>query len=173
MDWQVITGISSTVIALCALGFTIWQGMQTRKHNRISYRPHLTTWTHRNTEKGFYAIELINNGIGPAVIENFIVKVDDKRISGDGTEPMEKALKIVFPNLAYQSHQSYVALGYSMAPKERCTVVAVQFLGQQFPSKEFVEHALSRGDLEISYKSLYEEVFQLSTKRERALPLTQ
>lgn len=166
-----IIGLSSTVIALCALGFSFWQGAQARKHNRLSFRPHLTTWTHANAEKGYYAVELINNGLGPAVIEDFSVKVDGKRISGDGAEPIEKAFKIIFPNLSYQSHHSYVAKGYSMAPKERCTVVAVQFSGPQLPSKEFVEHAFNRGDLEISYKSFYEEIFYLSTQEEKSKPL--
>jgi hypothetical protein len=171
MGWTVITGISSGVIALCALGISIWQGSQARKHNKLSFKPHLTTWTHRNVQKGFYAIELINNGLGPAIIESFVVNVDGKRISGDGTVPIEKALKIVFPNHSYESHHSYVAKGYSMAAKERCTIVAVQFTGPQFPSSEFVEHALNRSDLEIAYKSFYEEVFNLSTQKEKSKKL--
>ena len=168
VDWQVITGISSTVIALCALVFSFWQGAQIKKHNRLSVKPHLTTWTHRNSDKGFYAVELINNGIGPAVIEDFVLKIDGKRISGDGTEPIEKALKILFPNFSYQTNHSYLAKNYSMAPKERCTVVSVQFVGPQFPSPEVVEHALNRGDLEISYKSFYEEDFYYSSQEEKS-----
>lgn len=167
MDWSAITGISSSIIALSALAYSIWQGIQARKHNRLSFRPHLTTWSHSDAEKGFYAVELINNGIGPAVIDEFVIKVDEKRISGEGVEPLEKALKIIFPNLSYQAHHSYVARGYSMAPKERCTVVAIQFTGHQHPPKEFVEHAINRGDMEIAYKSFYEERFWFSTKDEK------
>jgi len=168
IDWQVITGISSTVIALCALVFSFWQGAQIKKHNMLSFRPHLTTWTRQNSDTGFYTVELINNGIGPAIIEDFVLKVDGKRISGDGTEPIEKALKILFPNLSYQSNHSYLAKNYSMAPKERCVVVSVQFSGPQLPSSEAVEHALNRGDLEISYKSFYEENFHYSSQEEKS-----
>src|SRR3990172_12584537 len=125
LNWQVIAGISTTIIALCALALSIWQGMQTRRHNRLSFRPHLTTWTNRDAEKGFYRIELINNGIGPALIEEFLVKVDGKVISGLGTEPIEKGLKIIFPNLYYTSHHGYVGKGYSMAAKERVTIAAI------------------------------------------------
>jgi hypothetical protein len=163
-----VTGISSVVIALCALGLSVWQGMVARKHNKLSFRPHLTTWSHSDAEKGFYVLELINNGIGPAVIEEFSIKVDGKLISGDGAECIEKALKIVLPNLPYKAQQSYLAKGYSMAPKERCTVLAVQFLGKPLPSKEFVEHAFTRGDLDISYKSFYDEKFQFSTQEEKS-----
>lgn len=165
-DWSVITGISSAVIALCALGLSIWQGCLARTHNRLSVRPHLTTWTHSDAEKGFYAVELINNGIGPAVIEEFTVKVDGMPIYGDRTEVIEKTLKIVLPNLPYRSQQSYLANGYVMAPKERCTIFAVQFTGQPLPSKEFAQHAMNRGDLEISYKSFYGEKLPLFTTQE-------
>ncbi|WP_324779579.1 hypothetical protein [Thiobacillus sedimenti] len=168
MEWQTITGISSVVIALCALVFSFWQGAQTKKHNRLSVRPHLTTWTHSNSDKGFYAVELVNNGIGPAIIEDFVLKIDGKQISGNGTEPIEKALKILFPNFSYHSNHSYLAKNYSIVPKERCIVVSVQFLGPQFPAPEVVEHALNRGDLEISYKSFYEENFHFSSWEEKS-----
>lgn len=165
-DWSVITGISSVVIALSALGFSIFQGKQAQKHSKLSVRPHLTTRTHSDAEKGFYVVELINNGIGPAIIEEFTVKVDGKLVSGDGAEMIEKALKIVLPNLSYRSQQSYLGMGYVMAPKEKSTVFAVQFTGQPLPSKEFVEHAMNRGDLEISYKSFYNEKLPIFTTQE-------
>jgi len=168
LDWQVLTGISSSVIALCALTFSIWQGHQARKHNRLSFRPHLTTWAHSNVEKGFYAVDLINNGLGPALIEEFVVKVDGKVVRGEGIESLEKALKIVFPNHNYQSHHAYVAKGYAMGAKDKCTILAIQFTGQPLPSREFVEHAFNRGDLEVAYKSFYEEQFHLSTEKEKS-----
>lgn len=168
MEWQVLTGVSSCIIALCALIFTIWQGIQARKHNKLSYRPHLTTWTHSNADKGFYAVELINNGLGPALIEDFLVKVDGKVIPGEGTGPIEKALKILFPNHIYKSSHAFVAKGYSMAAKEKCTIVAVQFMKQPWPTREFVEHAIKRGNIEIIYKSFYKEPFRLSTEEEKS-----
>ena len=97
-----------------------------------------------------------------------MVTVDGKIIKGEGAEPIEKALKIIFPNYNYQSHQSYVAKGYSMAAKEKCTIVAVQFTEQPWPTREFVEHAFNRGDIEIVYKSFYEEPFRLSTKEKKS-----
>ena len=168
MNWVTITGISSAVIALCALVFSIWQGILTRKHNKLSFRPHLTTWTNRIAEKGFYSIDLINNGLGPAIISSFSLKIDRKLISGEGTEPIEKALKILFSGSAYKSQQSFLAKGYSMAAKERCHLVAVQFLNNLFPSTEIVEHAINRCELEITYKSFYEEEFYFNSEKEKS-----
>ena len=167
MDWQSITGASSVVIALCALAISIWQGAQARKHNRLSFRPHLATWTHKNAETGSYEVELMNNGLGPAMIKKFALFVDGKLISGDGTEPIEKTLKILFPNIPYQSQQSYLSNGYSMAPKERCSIIKLRFTTPQLLTLELVEHASRRCDLEICYTSFYGEVFHLSTQKER------
>jgi hypothetical protein len=168
VDWQVIIGISSSIIALCALIFTIWQGFQARKHNKLSCRPHLTTWTIIKADEGFYSVELVNNGLGPALIEKFILKVDGKIIPGERTEPIKKALKILFPNHNYKSEQSFVSKGYSMAAKDKCNIVTIQFTNPPFPNREFVEHEMNRGDVEIFYKSFYNETFRLSTEEERA-----
>lgn len=166
MQWQVIIGISSVVIAICAIVVSIWHGVQTRKHNKLSCKPHLTTWTHIDNDKAFYFVELINNGLGPALIEKFTVKVDGEIISGERTESIEKALKILFPNLNYKSYHSFVAKGYSMAANDKRKIIVIQF-NQPLPDPEFVEEALKRSDIEVAYKSFYEEPFLLSTEEER------
>jgi hypothetical protein len=161
LNWQFITGISTTVIALCALVFSIWHGWQIRRHNKLSVRPNLTTWTNIYTGNGYYKLELVNNGIGPALIESFLIKVDDKLISGQGAESIENALKIIFPNLEYKPFYGYVSKGYSMVANERITIVEIQFLKQPFPTLKFMDDAINRTSLDIDYKSLYKELFHL------------
>ena len=97
-----------------------------------------------------------------------MIKVDGKVISGEGTEPIEKALKILFTSHTYKSHHAFVAKGYSMAAKEKSTIVAIQFINQPFPTREFVNHAMKRGNIEIIYKSFYKEFFRLSTSDEKS-----
>ncbi len=98
MKWEVITGISTCVVALCALIFTIWQANQIRKHNRISVTPHITTWTHTDSEKNLLIVEVMNNGIGPAMINSVSLFVDGEQITGEDTEPIKIGLKQLFPN---------------------------------------------------------------------------
>ncbi|WP_319405703.1 hypothetical protein [uncultured Desulfosarcina sp.] len=169
MNWEIIVGISSVVIALCALIFSFWQGVQSRRHNRISFRPHLTSWTHDRHTQGFYAVELLNNGLGPALINRFTIKVDDKIISGEGTEPIKKALQILFPNdqYPYDAKHSYLGSRYSMGAKDRCVVVVLQFKGEKLPSPEFVKHAIDRADLEVNYESFYGEKFFFNSADEK------
>lgn len=168
MDCGAIIGISSAVIALCAIILTIWQIKQAQKHNRLSFKPHLTSWAHQDSEKGSYAFELINKGLGPALIENFTVKIDGKIISGEGTEPIEKGLKILFPNSQYRTYQAFMAKGYSMAAKEKLKIVAVEFSDQTSLTPEAIEHAFNRADLVIKYKSFYKEEYTYSSEDEKS-----
>src|SRR3990167_560763 len=140
-NWQFITGISTIVIAVCALAFSIWQGMQTRKHNKLSVRPHLTAWVKRDAVKRFYSIELINNGIGPALIEEFLIKVDDKVIAGKGIEQINKVWDMIFPNFRFNHVCNLITKGDCIAAKEKVVFMEIHFLQEPFPTFEFLENA--------------------------------
>ncbi|MBK9595445.1 MAG: hypothetical protein IPO57_08835 [Rhodocyclales bacterium] len=170
MSWEAIAGLSSAVIALCALGLTVWQAKITRYHNRLSVTPHLTTWSQRDVANNRYSVELLNNGIGPALVESFYIHVDGQLISGEGMEPIEKALKILFPQYQYASWQSFVAKGYMMAEKEARNLVTIVFQGEKVPTPAEVEHATKRARLLITYKSIYGDEFTLDSTAFRANP---
>lgn len=55
------------VIALCAVLVSVWQMQAAQKHNRLSVRPFLETFTGWVGE-GTWQISLSNHGIGPAII---------------------------------------------------------------------------------------------------------
>lgn len=167
LESETVAAISSAIIALCALGYTVWQGKQLQKHNKLSFRPHLTSWSHRNSDQGVYVVDVINNGLGPAIIENFEVFLDGKLIQGEGTEPIAKALNILFPNVGFQAHQTHMANGYCMAAKEECRILAIKFKAPVPLAEEAIEHAFQRADLIIKYRSFYEEEFTYSSVEER------
>jgi hypothetical protein len=112
---------------------------------------------------------LLNNGIGPALIKSFQIRVDGQAIIGEGTEPIEKALKLLFSQYQYTSSQAYVANGYMMGAKEIHNLVTVRFSGERVPKPEEVEHAWKRGNVIIEYESIYKEkaTFNASTRFER------
>ena len=101
MDWQIVIGIASIVIASCAVIVSVWHGWVTRKHNKLSCKPHLTTWNYSAEKEGCYAVELMNNGLGPALIKEFLIKVDGKVIHGEGSKVIEKALKTARAQFGY------------------------------------------------------------------------
>jgi len=163
MNWEMGVGISSVVIAVCALATSIWQASLARKHSIISHRPHLTSWTHNSTSKGLYEVELLNNGLGPALIKNFVVRVDGKVMTGEMTEPLSKALELLFPEHPNIANFSFMGKNYAMPAKDCCSVVSIQFTEDNLPSPQYVENQLNRADIEIEYESFYEEKFFFST----------
>lgn len=159
IDWQVLLGISGTVIALLALILTLWQAWVSRRHNKLSVIPYLTTWTHTNHQAYKYHVEIINNGIGPALIKSFKIFVDGHQIQGKDLELIQKCLKLLFPAYEYTSYNCYLSEGYMMAPKEKRDLVVIQFLGPTFPSPEEIEHATKRVKIFVEYESIYKDKF--------------
>jgi hypothetical protein len=171
MEDQELIGITSAAVALCALAFSLWQASQARKHNRLSVKPHLTTWVHRDDEKGRLVLDLINNGLGPAIIEHFFVTLDGVSLGHDSLEGIEKLLQKLFPDTPYGASYAALEPGYAMASKERCTIVDVRFHNKPFPTAEVVEKAIKRGRLEVTYRSFYEEQFRMSSGDASNMPL--
>jgi len=94
--WKLIAENSSSIIAICALIFTLWQLFVTRRHNELSVTPYLTTWSHIDND----------NGVGPALIKTFQVFVDERGIESQDLGLMEKTLEVLFPASVYK-YSSY------------------------------------------------------------------
>jgi len=168
LDWNTVIGISSVIIALCALAFTVWQSKQAQKHNKLSFRPHLTSWSHEDPDNKVYSAELMNNGLGPAIIDDYIFKIDGAPITGEGAETVEKALKRLFPNIQYASDQAYMAKGYSMAAKEKRKILEIRFHKDTNITPDEIHKAFKRTDLIINYKSFYNEKFTYSSENNKS-----
>ena len=68
-DVDIFIAIVSAFIALCALGLSVISLMFTRKHNRLSVRPHLRIDFCRKRPNDCKII-ICNHGLGPAIIED-------------------------------------------------------------------------------------------------------
>ena len=79
--WQpnIVIAVLSVFIAGCVLGVTIWQGLQNRKHNRISVLPLLMC--EEDLDKENTILRLVNSGVGPAIITKIELLFDDKVVS--------------------------------------------------------------------------------------------
>ena len=97
IDWQVLTGASSVVIALCALIISILHGRTTRYHNKISVRPHLSGWSESDNTNRYFSADIINNGLGPALIKGSSVRVDGSLVTGKVEEQIKNAIDFVLP----------------------------------------------------------------------------
>jgi hypothetical protein len=76
MDNNFIVSICAIIIALASLVVTIWQGIITRTHNKLSVKPIPDILT-SNFENRI-AVIIENNGTGPLIIKTFRALVGNK-----------------------------------------------------------------------------------------------
>ncbi len=115
---MIATAIASIVIATCALVATTVQGMQNRKHNRLSVKPYLKL-INNITERGnkrFINLELENCGTGPAIIKNFILEFDGKEIARNDIKKYETFLAkntsgLTFSNICFMGSNNVIKEG--------------------------------------------------------------
>ena len=87
MDTNIIIAIASVFIAACALWVTVWQGMETRKHNKNLVRPWLNvSWYENRLDAGGDAtrhseFKISNNGYGLAIVKKVVLFDDGEEIS--------------------------------------------------------------------------------------------
>lgn len=159
---DVLLPLSSLIVALLALLFTIWQFAVQRKHNRISCKPHLTKFSKLSKMDNTACLEvlLINNGLGPAFIDNFQVFYQ-----GELCVPEEAIETALGP---FISNYSFTTLGddYAIADKETVTLLWVKF---PFRTKEDIKEVTNKIDefgILVEYSSAYEKMPHLTSSPE-------
>jgi hypothetical protein len=80
--------IFAPVIAVAAIGLAVWEGIENRRHNRLSVRPRLDGGIEAGRDSnGEYArMAVESTGLGPAVIDAFRVYFDGE-IQDPGSRP--------------------------------------------------------------------------------------
>ncbi len=152
--WDYSKTNSAQVISLCALALTIYQAWMTRRHNRLSCRPHLTHWTLTNFQKGWVNISVSNNGLGPAIIRSLQLKIDGQIVKGNDSIVFQNAAAELFPNRVREGNFGHVNREFSLPPDGKVVLAELQFK-EPYPTKEEFETALRRAVLKIRYKSFY------------------
>ena len=69
-------------VSLVVVGISIWQGFETRQHNRKMVMPQIITFTTNDPFNTDWGIFLQNEGLGPAFIDFHKVTLDGKEMTG-------------------------------------------------------------------------------------------
>ena len=75
-----VLSLTAIIISVCALFVTIFQSRQIVKHNKLSVTPHLTFDSFVDEDEGTISLSISNTGVGPAIISEFILKDDGKKL---------------------------------------------------------------------------------------------
>lgn len=84
--------LSALVVAIIALGFSIWQGREQVRHNHISVEPRLTSYFSIDGKQKLWGVYVINNGMGTGFVEELNVFVDGKKVQDHEWGPFFSAL---------------------------------------------------------------------------------
>ena len=77
-----VTAIATASVALLALAVSLWQGYETRQHNRLSVRPRLvlTYKTAPVPSIKRFGLSVQNRGLGPAILHPLSLMIEDELI---------------------------------------------------------------------------------------------
>lgn len=163
MDWETSISLASAVVALCALGVTVWQGRQNDRHNKMSVRPKLTaSEDYQDDDKGrTVSFELINAGFGPAIIKDFVLIYDEKEVANNNRKAYEDFLQQLSKDVVFQSLYSFIP-DSSLLAGERYELFSFRHRHGQDVS--FIDKL----NLRVNYQSIYEdEIFVYDSKKDR------
>ena len=160
MSPEMIIAISSTVIALAALFVSIWQGILTRQHNKLSVMPRLRIDFHRAVELISIKVLLVNKGTGPAIIRSMDYGVDKLMLTGDPTIQMMAALKKVdIPTGLCYGHFFYP--DEVIAPGESVELLHFPNIEPNNPTRAQIAKSLDRLTFKIRHESIYKDKLEL------------
>ncbi|MCB0448180.1 MAG: hypothetical protein KDD03_11860 [Gelidibacter sp.] len=129
-------------IAVLALIVSIYEGYEIRKHNRLSLKPYLDGSIFMQ-EKKLFKIEIRNEGLGPAIVEEFSIYANGKKVSSWNNAMKEIGMK-KFSQLTNMKPGDIISQG------ENLTLVKIDTVLLKY-NLEYV----------IKYKSVYEESFKI------------
>ncbi|UUC20832.1 hypothetical protein NOV18_10250 [Pseudomonas asiatica] len=152
-----VPAIASGIIALLALFATVYQSHLSRKHNRLSIRPHLAIHGEEGDDCTFTVI-IRNDGLGPANIEDLKIYRDGKKLDASGEHLITKA----FEGLEKCELKSLEAISPPfILPANHSIKLAT--IGYDESIDSIDEHLENILRLEIPYTSSYGEKFKLDT----------
>ena len=69
------------IVAVIALGLTVWQGVTQIEHNKISVEPRFNSYFSNHGNDGQWGVYILNNGMGTGFIKQLVVFVDGRVVA--------------------------------------------------------------------------------------------
>ncbi len=150
-----IVSISAIIIALASIVVTTWQGIETRKHNRLSVSPKLELIF--ESGKNNFGYVLTNNGLGPSIITGKRIFIDGEEIRYTGFSGYEEFIDKLGLNDRDVSHGA-IYPGRTIRANEKIHIIRF-YLAKDDELEKILPEVYKRISIEISYKSMYDEEF--------------
>jgi hypothetical protein len=160
MDANTVIGVSAAIIALSALFVAVWQGVQIRKHNRLSTRPLLVFFNALEHTCSLPVLNLTNNGLGPAIIKESKIYLDNNSVG-----PLNEESWVSIGDKVDLFRKGFYAMGiYKNEPILPADSLNLIWIEAEKFNKEDWEHLISsmnRIKIFMKYESIYGEQFAI------------
>jgi hypothetical protein len=151
--------IMTTVLAVAAIGLAAWEGLENRRHNRLSVAPRLNSNVGVSSEQVSMTVE--SSGLGPAVIQQFRIYLDgtlvhDAGAPTAGQSPWE-ALMPAFSPKGYSVSAYAFGVGNVLRAGQDYELfrAALRDTSTVLPDSLNLSGLLDRLGVEICYCSIY------------------
>jgi hypothetical protein len=164
--WEFSGRNIASILAVCALGLTAYQAIAMRRHNHLSVRPHLGSFSARtlSPSEGRITISLVNNGLGPAFIDSFSVTLDSQPVNARVPLELEVAINRRLGSRPRNFAVGTLARGAAMLKDEIRELLRLQFPATSQAEFDGANAQLDRMRLVITYHSPYDETFVYDSK---------
>jgi hypothetical protein len=154
---------ASFIIAFAAFFLAIKESIQNKIHLRKSVKPILDVETDENLVQNQFILSVVNNGLGPAIIDNLNTKFENETVVIDTLN------KRISNYLDF--HKSNSTFNLNMISIDTTSILK-EGVSREFLRFEFVNHGsiekkifhdlINKFSLDISYTDIYEERFELN-----------
>jgi hypothetical protein len=153
IDPNAILSVCAILIAFISICISVWEGMETRRHNRLSVRPKLELSF--NAGKDNFGYNVVNNGLGPAVITGLTIRVDGQKADYSGY------LDDILAKMNLQGRllkKSAIDSGSTIISGGNAAIFICKF--QDNDDRETIlKSVYSRISIQLNYASMYDEPF--------------
>jgi hypothetical protein len=146
----------SVFIALCALGVSIYNIWQTRRHYRLSVRPYLRFVISYGTKNIPFGVHLANNGIGPAILTDLRIFLDGQPFSTTTGHRWNMVWMKAGYNKPIVSY-GFPEKGDALRVGDTFPLLTVDEGCESDTERGEFFRALKKVDLEVLYESMYGE----------------
>jgi len=161
-----ITAVASVFIAVLALVVSLWDHYETREYNRFAVTPRLTD--HKKIGMWGIEVSVSNEGLGPAIIEKFIIHDGGQTKTNLDDESFLKFITAIAKKYNLPGRLSVESLEPEdvIQPGAQHPLVIIDNLNHA--EGKAMENALTNIWFEIEYESFYKEKFQLTVDPRQA-----
>lgn len=156
MDISIHISIAAVAMAFMALVVSIWNAAITKRHNRLSVRPHLSL-ANLHRPIGTVKIILSNTGIGPAIFRSFEVHMDGAGTVVTSMDAMGEAIKKLELNGTFEYY--FPAEGDALPSGESIELLSIEAASASRSELQQIRAGLGRLSFHVKYESMYREKF--------------